>query len=111
MERLYFIPDHPAAILRVDSHSDRSFFGDRGLALLSEALREDGMENDLVDARPTRSTPARALRNASATVAPANIEFLDGGQLRRHPARQLRSPARPCGNELEQEHRLHCAGR
>lgn len=48
MVRLRSSQSHPAAILSVHSHSDRSFLDDRELALLSGALREEGIENDLV---------------------------------------------------------------
>ena len=41
-------PEHPVAILSFHSHSDRSFLDDRELALLSGALRDDGIANDLV---------------------------------------------------------------
>lgn len=41
-------PDRPLAILSFHSHSDRSFLDDRELALLSGALREEGIANDLV---------------------------------------------------------------
>src|SRR5690348_8866865 len=41
-------PEHPVAILSFHSHSDRSFLDDRELALLSGALREDGIANDVV---------------------------------------------------------------
>src|SRR5262249_28594662 len=47
-------PDDPVAILSFHSHSDRSFLDDRELALLSGALREDGIVNDLVLAVITR---------------------------------------------------------
>lgn len=41
-------PEHPVAILSLHSHSDRSFLDDRDLALLSGALRDEGIANDLV---------------------------------------------------------------
>jgi hypothetical protein len=47
-------PEHPVAILSFHSHSDRSFLDDRDLALLSGALRDDGIANDLVLAVITR---------------------------------------------------------
>lgn len=58
MVRLRTSPAHPAAILSVHSHSDRSFLDDRELALLSGALREEGIENDLVVAVIRPDTPA-----------------------------------------------------
>jgi hypothetical protein len=57
MQRFRSAPGHPAAILSVHSHSDRSFLDDRELALLSGILREDGIENDLVVAVIRPDTP------------------------------------------------------
>jgi hypothetical protein len=51
-------PHHAAAILSLHSHSDRSFLDDRELALLSGALRDDGIANDLVVAVITRDMEA-----------------------------------------------------
>jgi len=51
-------PEHPVAILSFHSHSDRSFLDDRELALLSGALREDGIANDLVLVVITRELEA-----------------------------------------------------
>src|SRR5678815_653577 len=46
--------EHPVAILSFHSHSDRSFLDDRELALLSGALRDADIANDLVLAVITR---------------------------------------------------------
>jgi len=50
-------PEHPVAILSFHSHGDRSFLDDRDLALLSGALRDDGIANDLVLVVVPRNTP------------------------------------------------------
>jgi len=54
MSKLRCSPERPLAILSFHSHTDRSFLDDRELALLSGALREDGIANDLVVAVITR---------------------------------------------------------
>jgi hypothetical protein len=66
-------PHSPVAILSLHSHGDRSFLDDRELALLSGALREAGIDNDLVvalwDGRGGAESTARVTEQLVETLA------------------------------------------
>src|SRR4030095_16189650 len=61
----------PVAILSFHSHGDRSFLDDRELALLSGALRDDGIANDLVVAVVTGDMQSSAESDVEQRLAAA----------------------------------------